>query len=123
MATKKEVKNVTFVGLSKLDPADRIRIKEVIMDHFVEIERVLKNVKGLKLHFKDYQKEGSRKKYSVSMIVNAETGPITINKMSENARWNQVAIVHSLIKKARKEIMHKYKTDSNYRKSYEQGVL
>jgi len=114
--------NVQFVGLEILDPADQEKIKEIIYKDFVILERELKNITGLKIHFKEYEK-GGRKKYSVQMAVNAETGPITVNKMYSPVQWDAVAIVHKLLEKARQEVIHKYKTNSSYRKSYEKGAL
>ena len=117
-----EKKNVQFVGLDILDPADQRQIKDIIYKDFVTVERELKQITGLRIHFKEYEK-GGRKKYSVQMTIDAETGPITVNKMYSPVQWDPVAIVHKLLDKARKEIIHKYKTDSSFRKPYEKGVL
>ena len=117
-----EKKNVQFVGFNILDPADQKQIKDILYKDFVTLERELKQITGLKIHFKEYQK-GGRKKYSVQMTINAETGPITVNKMSSPVEWDPVAIVHKLMDKARQRLVHQYKTDSNYRKDYEKGVL
>jgi hypothetical protein len=117
-----EKKNIQFVGFNILDPADQKQIKDILYKDFVTLERELKQITGLKIHFKEYQK-GGRKKYSVQMTINAETGPITVNKMSSPVEWDPVAIVHKLMDKARQRIIHQYKTDSNYRKDYEKGVL
>ncbi|MBW2996487.1 hypothetical protein KY332_04265 [Candidatus Woesearchaeota archaeon] len=127
MAVKKDMmyverKNVQFVGLDILDPADQKQIKDIIYKDFVTIERELKQINGLKLHFKDYEK-GGRRKYSVQMTIDAETGPITVNKVSSPVEWDPVAIVHKLMDKARERIIHQYKTDSSYRKDYEKGGL
>ena len=117
-----EKKNVQFVGFDILDPADQKLIKDIIYKDFVTLERELKQINGLKIHFKEYQR-GGRKKYSVQMTINAETGPITVNKMYSPVQWDPVAITHKLLDKARQRIIHKYKTDSSYRKDYEKGAL
>ena len=117
-----EKKNVQFVGLNKLDPIDQKKIKEIIYKDFVTIERQLKQITGLRVHFKEYEK-GGRRKYSVQMTINAETGPITVNRMYSPVQWDPVAITHKLLDKARQRIIHKYKTDSSYRKPYEKGGL
>ena len=113
---------VQFVGLSALDPADRIKVKSIINKEFITLSRELKNIEGLKVHFKVYEKEG-KKKYSVQMSIEAETGPITINKMSSNLRWDVADITHKMMEKARERIIHIFKTDTSYRKPYEKGVL
>jgi hypothetical protein len=43
--------------------------------------------------------------------------------MASPVQWDPVAITHILLHKAREEIIHKYKTDSSYRKEYEKGGL
>ncbi|MBD3354820.1 hypothetical protein GF361_02450 [Candidatus Woesearchaeota archaeon] len=127
MAKKKDMKyverkNVQFVGLDILDPADQKKIKDIIHKDYILLERELKKINGLRIHFKQYEK-GGRKKYSVQMFVDAETEPITVNKMYNPVEWDPVAIVHKLIDKARQQIIHKFKTDSSYRKEYEKGGL
>lgn len=117
-----EKKNVQFVGLKILDLKDQQQIKDIIYKDFITLERELKQITGLKIHFKEYEK-GGRRKYSVQMTVDAETGPITVNKMYKPVEWDPVAITHKLIEKARQEIIHKYKTDSSFRKPYEKGAL
>jgi len=115
-------KNVQFVGLNILDPFDQKRIKEILYEHYIELERELKQINGLRLHFKEYEK-GGRKKYSVQLLIDAQTRPITVNKVYSPVKWDPVAIVHKLIDKARKEIIHRYQTDTSYRKSYSKGAL
>ena len=115
-------KNVQFVGLTKLDPADQKRIKDIIFEYFIKLERELKNIRGLKLHFKEYEK-GGRRKCSVHLTINAETGPLTVDKLYSRAQWDPITATHSILKNARLRIIHQYKTDSSYRKPYEKGAL
>ncbi|MBW2977397.1 hypothetical protein KY331_00985 [Candidatus Woesearchaeota archaeon] len=110
-----ERKNVQFVGLSILESADQKQIKQIIHDHYIEIERELKQITSLKLHFKQYEK-GGRKKYSVQLLINAKTRPITVNKVYSPVQWDPVAAVHLIIDKAKREISHKFHTDDSYQK-------
>ena len=115
-------KNVQFVGLTKLDPVDQKRIKEIIFDNFIKLERELKNIRGLKLHFKEH-KIGGRRKCSVHLTINAATGPLTVDKIYSGAQWDPIAATHDILKNARQRIIHQYKTNSSYRKPYEKGAL
>ena len=115
-------KNVQFIGLDILDPTVQKVIKDIIYKDYVTLERELKQITGLRIHFKEMEK-GGRKKYSVQLLIDAQTKPITVNKIYSPAQWDPVAIVHKLLDKARKEIIHKFKTDSNYRKDYEKGTI
>jgi len=114
--------NVFFVGLKNLHIDDQKRIKEIIFNDYITLERELKKINSLKLTFKIYEK-GGKKKYSIKLLVDAHTHPITVDHMSSAAEWDAVACVHQVLKKAKSQITHKYKTDSSYRKPYEKGVL
>ena len=117
-----EKQNVQFVGLKELEPADQEQVKKIVHDRFLNLERELKHIKGLKVHFKKHDK-GGRPKFSVHIMIEANTGPIEVNKLYSPVQWNPVAAVHMLMDKAKVEIIHKYKTNTDYRKPYEKGVL
>ena len=113
--TKRNV--VQFVGLNILDPFDQERIKNLFYQHAIEIEREIKTINNIRVHFKEYEK-GGRKKYSVQLLIDSPMKPITVNIMSSPVQWDPVAIVHKLIDKARKQVQHKFKTDMPYKKAY-----
>ena len=117
-----ERKNVFFVGFNQLHPDEQKLIKNIIYKDYITLERELKKINSLKLTFKIYEK-GGRKKYSVKLFLDSQAYPITVDKMYSPAEWDPVACVHKVLDKARKEIMHKFKTDSSYRKPYEKGGL
>jgi hypothetical protein len=117
-----EKNNVFFVGFKDLHPDDQKRIKEIIYKDYILLERELKKINSLKLTFKTYEK-GGRKKYSVKLLVDSQAHPITVDKMYSPTEWDPVACVHKVLAKAREQIIHKFKTDSNYRKPYEKGGL
>lgn len=105
----KEVKNVFFVGLKNIHEKDQIKIKNIIYKDFQLLERELKKIKSLKLSFKCYQ-NGGRKKYSANLLIDLPGRPITVNNMVKKAEWDPIMITHQLLARARKEIMHIYKT-------------
>jgi len=113
--TKRNI--VQFVGLDILDPFDQKRIKDLFYQHAIEIERELKTIHSIRVHFKEYKK-GGRKKYSVQMLIDSPMRPITVNAMYSPVQWDPVAIVHKLFDKAKKQATHKFKTDSAYKKAY-----
>ena len=113
MKSKKEYvekKNVQFIGLDILNREDQEIIKGIIYSDFILLERELKNINSLRLHFKEYEK-GGKKKYSVHLFIDAPTKPIVANKIASSVQWNPVQAVAKLMDKARKEITHKFKTD------------
>jgi len=113
-----ESKNVFFVGLNELDYADQKLIKDIIYDAYIKIERELKLPGKLKLHFKRYEK-GGREKFSVHLFLDFPSSkPIVCTRVYDPAKWDAVAAVHILLKKARAQIVHKFKTDASFQKSY-----
>ena len=126
MKTKKEVKKpkyiikrdiVQFVGLNILDKEDQKRIKDLFYQHSIEIERAIKTINKIRVHFKEYEK-GGRKKYSIQMLIDSPTKPITVNHVSSQVQWDPIAIVHKLIEKSKRQVAHKFKTDTSYKKAY-----
>jgi hypothetical protein len=113
--TKRDI--VQFVGLNLLDPFDQKRIKNILYQHAIEIERELKTIHAMRIHFKEYEK-GGRKKYSVQLLIDSPMRPITVNAMYSPVQWDPVAIVHKLIDKAKRQATHKFKTDASYKKAY-----
>ena len=108
---------VQFVGLNILDPDDQKRIKDFLYQHVVEIERELKTINVIRIHFKEYEK-GGRKKYSVQLLIDSPMRPITVNAVYSPVQWDPLAIVHKLIDKAKRQVAHKFKTDTPYKKAY-----
>lgn len=114
--------NVYFVGLDKLDPADQERIKQIISSEYITLERELNRINSIKVHFKQYNK-GGRTKYSVHLTIDAHAKPIIVDHVYEPVQWDAVATMHLLMKKARQEILHTFKTNTSWRKSYQKGIL
>lgn len=106
-------KNVQFIGLDELHPDDQQRVKDIIFKDYITLERELKGINGLRLHFKSYEK-GGKVKFSAELFIDAETKPITVNKVYSSARWDPIAVVHILLEKARKEIIHRFHTDTSW---------
>jgi len=113
-----ESKNVFFIGLNKLDPADQEQIKNILYDEYIKIERKLKLPGKLRFHFKSYE-HGGREKCSVHLLLEFPGGkPIVCTKVYDPVRWDPIAEVHVLLKKARAQIQHRFKTDTSFQKSY-----
>ena len=114
--------NVQFVGFNCVHPDDQKRIKDIIFKDYITLERELKKINKLKLHFKCYEK-GGKKKYSVQLFIDSQYQPITVNKMSSSAQWDPVTVVHKVLDKARQEINHKLRNDTSWKKEYTKGSL
>jgi len=117
-----ENKNVQFIGLNQLHEDDQEKIKDIIYNKYIFIEREIKRINSLRFHFKVYEK-GGRKKYSVHLLVDSPTGVITVDRMYGPTQWDPIAAVYEVIDKAREQIRRKFRTDSSYHKPHEGGVL
>ena len=76
----------------------------------ITVERELKNISNIKLHFKEMEK-GGKKKYSATLLISAHSHPIEVSHNSLKADWEPIQIVHELIDKARRKINHQFKND------------
>ncbi|MBD3249428.1 hypothetical protein GF336_05260 [Candidatus Woesearchaeota archaeon] len=112
-----ERNNVEFVGLNNLHEEDQKRIKEIIYKDYIKLERELKKINKLRLHFKQ-QKKGGRKKYSVHLMIDARSKPITASGVYTAAQWDPIASVHNVLEKARQQIIKKFRTDESYPKRF-----
>ena len=112
-----ERKNVFFTGLKLLDAADAERIKQIIHEKYITIERELKAPAKLKLTFKRYE-HGGKDKFAVNLLIDYPGRPITAEKVYNPVRYDVVAMVHKLMHKARREIEKKFRTNTSYKKDY-----
>ena len=112
-----EIDNVIFVGLDEIDKDDVDQIKKLIHDHYYEIERLIQSPAKIKIHFKTYKHQGMHK-YSVNLMIDFAGRQITADHIAEPARWDAVAAVHQVLDNAIKELTHKFKTETSYKKGY-----
>ncbi|MBW2993641.1 hypothetical protein KY317_03650 [Candidatus Woesearchaeota archaeon] len=113
-----ESNNIIFVGLKELDRADQKLIRDILYDEYIKLERELKVPGKLKFHFKKNKKWG-REKFSIHLLLEFPGGkPITCTRVYDPVKWDAVATVHLLLKKAKAQIKHRFKTDTSYQKSY-----
>lgn len=105
-----ERNNVFFAGLDKVHPDDQARIKEIIHNEYIELERELKRINSIKMTFRTFE-HGGKKKYAIELMIDAHTKPITINHVSSPVQYDPVAMVHEIMQKARREIAHKFKIE------------
>lgn len=108
---------IFFQGLKELDRFDQEKIRDIIYDEYIKLERELKKIIAIRIHFKKYER-GGREKYSIKMYIDAPTRPFAVTTVYNPVEWDPVAIIHKLFDKARQQIVHRLKTDTSYRKPY-----
>ncbi|PIN74209.1 hypothetical protein COV20_01180 [Candidatus Woesearchaeota archaeon CG10_big_fil_rev_8_21_14_0_10_45_16] len=74
--------NIKFVGLNKLDwhPSEKEALKKIASNESFKLQRILKNEFSLIIHLKEYEKEGQKHKYSVTMRVDFPGRNISISQ-------------------------------------------
>lgn len=99
---------IQFVGVSELSADEQSTISALSTEYFNKIKRELHNITNLTVHVKCYQKEGSRKKYSMHVKVSA---PTQIFDSSKNDDWELPKALHMAFTSILHQIQHKLHTD------------
>ncbi len=119
MNTKKAtVKNIQFVGLNELKnvhPYLKDYIKKISSFYGEKINYMIKNVNQIKVHLKEHTKGGKAHKYSVHVQVIAPTATINSTKAVD---WDISRVLHKAFKDIERQIIHKFKADTSYKKGY-----
>ncbi len=98
------MKEVEIKGIEILDEKEKETADRILNDYFPKIQRAVKNPVSLKLHIKEYKKEGKGKKYSISL----EAG-FSGKKLSSNSwDWDLARAIHKALIKIENEIEHRF---------------
>ena len=89
-------------GIEVLTPSQKRSTNKLLNEYYVRIQRQLRNFASLRVHIKAYEKEGSRKKYSIRAEAISPT-----RKFESNAHdWDFVRALHKGMNKVMSEIEH-----------------
>ena len=102
-----EVKGAEF-----LTEKEKALSNKILNEYYVRIQRQLKNMASLRLHVKEYQKEGKRRKYSMRVEAIAPTRKFEANSFD----WDFARALHKVLNKLRNEIEHKLHSSDQYPK-------
>ena len=95
--------NAQFVGISELSELDQATIKELVEKGQKKIEQQLQHVVRLKVHLKQHNLAGTRKKYSVHLKVTAPTKTFVSTKAID---WELKTAFQKAISGVEKQITH-----------------
>ncbi len=99
------MKEVEIKGLELLDEKEQETAERVLKDYYPKIQRTVKTPLSLKVHIKEYKKEGKGKKYSI----NAEARFSGIKLLSSSSwDWDLARAIHKALIKLETEIEHKF---------------
>lgn len=119
MNTKKIVtKNIQFVGLNDLrevHPHLIDYVKKISSYYGEKIGYLVKNINTIKVHIKGHKKSGRAHKFSVHIKVSSPGMAVTSNKAVD---WDVSRAMHKAFKDVERQILHKSKGDTGYKKRY-----
>ena len=104
---------IQIVGLEQLEKSEKDDIKRLVNEHFTKIQRHLKNIEGIVLNIKEYNKEGKRKKFSLHLRAIA---PIHIFE-ADAVDWDLRRTVHKVFEKLENELEHHFHGSDQHKHS------
>lgn len=96
--------NQDVSNLEILTEEEREIAKKLFDEYYLKIERIIKNDFSLKVHFKEHEKEGRRRKLSVNVEV-VSSGKVFTAKAFD---WDFARTLHKVLNKILNEIEHHY---------------
>ena len=93
---------IQFVGLKELGEFEKDKVNILCTSYYDKIKRLLHNVTSLKIHIKQYSKDGGRTKYAVNIKAMAPTKIFEVDK----EEWDIAKVMHKSFKALHNEIEH-----------------
>jgi hypothetical protein len=104
------MKEIQVSGTEMLDEKEKEEINKILNNYFPKIQRSVKNPATLKVHIKEYKKEGKGKKYSISSEIKFSDKKVT----SDSWDWDLAKAIHKSMIKIENEIEHKFHSSNQY---------
>lgn len=98
------MEKIIIKGEEQLTKEEKEIATKLLDETYPKIQRMLKNEVFLSLIIKEHNKEGQRKRYSLSLDIRSET----IHFKSEADDWDFARTLHKIINKVKEEIEHKF---------------
>ncbi len=104
--------SVETIGFDVLSGEEKNIFDKLTQEYLAKIEMKLKNLSSIKVHLKDYSKEGKRNKYSIHVKF---IGPTKIFEASA-CDWDFARTLHKMFKNIEGEIENRFRSsDQNKR--------
>lgn len=108
--------NIRYIGIKQLKEEEKTRINELSSEYYPKIKRLVRNITSLIIHVKEYEKEGTKIKYSLHVRL------IMPGKTIESCKshdWNLAKALHKSFNGLITEIQHTFHTERGWKKKYE----
>ena len=106
---------IQVTGMDELKPNEIPIVNKLVNEYYERIRRDLNNITSLLVHFKCYEKEGSRRKFSIHAKIAAPTQIFASTKAQD---WDLARTMHKCFKDLERQIKHRLKTDEQRPKGY-----
>ncbi|MBI4016950.1 MAG: hypothetical protein HY363_04630 [Candidatus Aenigmarchaeota archaeon] len=100
---------IQFVGLNELSAEEQQIVKDITTPAFEKIQRDLKTLAKMVVHIKTYEHEGSRKKYSLHVRLNAHT---RVFESCKSHDWDLSRALHKAMDDLKHQVIHAFHTDT-----------
>lgn len=98
---------IRYVGLSKLSSTERRTAEKIAAEYQEKVQRAIQKPTPLRVHFKAYDEEGRRKKYTVTIETLAAVRPFS----AKRADWNLARAMHRAFKYLIRQITNQLHSD------------
>ena len=106
---------IQLAGMDELQPAEIPLVNKLVNEYHEKLQRELSNMTSLQVHIKCYDKEGSKRKFSINAKAVAPTQIFSSTKAQD---WDLARTLHKCFKDLERQIRHRLKTDEQRPKSY-----
>ena len=98
------MEQIEITGLDILTEEEKKLSDKLLNEYYPKIQRQVKNIITLKVHIKEYEKNGERKKYSINIKVINSTDVFEANAHD----WDFARTMHKVLKKIETEIENRF---------------
>ena len=106
-----KTEQIQVKGIELLDEKEKKIADKLFDEYYTKVQRKIKNLTSLKIHIKEYNKDGKRKKYSI----NAETVSSGKTFKANSYDWNFAATIHDVFNKILTQAEHAYHTSDQHK--------
>ena len=111
---RKAMEPIQVIGGELLDDTEKAITNDLMKEYYPKITRQLKNITSITVHVKAHSKGGKRKKYDIRVKAIAPTRPFE----AQESDWDLARTLHRVFRNIIREIQHKFRTDSQHKKSH-----
>lgn len=107
---------IQFVGVHDLDTEEQLEVNKLATEYYEKLKRQIKNILGLKVHIKTYEKEGARKKYTIHLQTRSPTFSFESTKAAD---FELARALHKAFQDLQHQIQHQKHSDDQHTRTRE----